>query len=111
HFLEELRADGAVRVARGQSLQRHESSEGYASVLDLLNRLCDEANGDDVIQALSRWAPSWLLQLPGRVDNVTADRLCGRVWSPNWECRLRELSEALEQLAFERPLVLVLEDL
>ena len=110
-FLEEVRADGGIRFARGQSLELHGRLEGYAPVLDLLNRLCDEADGDDVVQALLRWAPTWLFQLPGRVDNATADSLRGRVPSPNWERRLHELSEAVEHLAREKPLVLVLEDL
>jgi predicted ATPase/class 3 adenylate cyclase len=110
-FLEELRADGGVRCARGQSLEHHGSVEGCAAILDLLSRLCDEAAGEEVVEALTRWAPGWLVQLPGRVDDVTADGLRGRAADPSWDGRLRELSEAVETLAAEKPLVLVLEDL
>lgn len=109
-FLETLRADG-VRCARGQALELHEGGEGCAAILDLLSRLCDEAAGDDVVSTLSRRAPGWLLQLPGRVDDATAERLRGRATTPSWEGRLLELSEAVETLAAEQPLVLVLEDL
>ena len=110
HFLEVLRADG-VRCARGQALELHGGGEGCAAILDLLSRLCDEAAGDEVVSELSRRAPGWLLQLPGRVDDATAERLRGRVTNPSWEGRLLELGEAVEALAAEQPLVLVLEDL
>lgn len=109
-FLEGLRADG-VRCARGQALELHGGGEGCAAILDLLSRLCDEAGGDDVVAALSRRAPGWLLQLPGRVDDATVERLRARTTTPSWEGRLLELAEAVEMLAAGRPLVLVLEDL
>jgi predicted ATPase/class 3 adenylate cyclase len=109
-FLETLRVDG-IRCARGQALELHRGGEGCAAILDLLSRLCDEAAGDDVVSALSRRAPGWLLQLPGRVDDATAERLRGRATTPSWEGRLLELGEAVETLAAEQPLVLVLEDL
>jgi len=110
-FLEELRADGDVRCARGQALELQSRVDGCAPVLDLLSRLCDEAEGADVVDALARWAPGWLLQLPGRVDDPTAESLRGRASNPSWDGRLRELGEAVEHLASEKPLVLVLEDL
>jgi len=109
-FLEALRGDG-IRCARGQALELHGGGEGCAAILDLLSRLCDEAAGDEVVAALSRRAPGWLLQLPGRVDDATAERLRARVTTASWEGRLLELGEAVETLAAERPLVLVLEDL
>lgn len=109
-FLETLRGDG-IRCARGQALELHGGGEGCAAILDLLSRLCDEAAGDEVVSALSRRAPGWLLQLPGRVDDATAERLRGRATTPSWEGRLLELSEAVETLAADEPLVLVLEDL
>ena len=109
-FLDGLRADG-VRCARGQALELHGGGEGCAAILDLLSRLCDEAGGDDVVASLSRRAPGWLLQLPGRVDDATVERLRGRAAVSSWEGRLLELAEAMETLAAEQPLVLVLEDL
>jgi DNA-binding winged helix-turn-helix (wHTH) protein len=110
-FLESLRADGDVRCARGQALELQGRVEGCAPVLDLLSRLCDEAEGADVVEALARWAPGWLLQLPGRVDDATAESLRGRAPNASWDGRLLELGEAVEHLASAKPLVLVLEDL
>lgn len=111
HFLDEIRADGGVRCARGQALELQGPVEGCTAVLDLLSRLCDEAGGDDVVQALARRAPGWLLQLPGRIDDRTADALRARVSNSSWEGRLLELGEAVESVASRSPLVLVLEDL
>ncbi len=111
HFLDEVRADGGARCARGQAFELQGRVEGCTAVLDLLSRLCDEAGGDEVVEALARRAPGWLLQLPGRVDDGTADTLRARLANASWEGRLLELSEAVESLAAEKPLVLVLEDL
>ncbi len=109
-FLEALRGDG-IRCARGQALELQGGGEGCAAILDLLSRLCDEAAGDEVVSTLSRRAPGWLLQLPGRVDDAAAERLRARATTPSWEGRLLELGEAVEMLAADQPLVLVLEDL
>jgi len=110
-FLEALRADGDVRCARGQALALQGRVEGCAPVLDLLSRLCDEAEGAAVVEALARWAPGWLLQLPGRVDDATAASLRERASIASWDARLLELGEVVEHLASAKPLVLVLEDL
>src|SRR5262249_55567474 len=68
-------------------------------------------DGGDVVQALERWAPSWLLQLPGVVDAAALETLRRRVPSPNRDRMLRELADALDVLARDTPLVVVLEDL
>lgn len=109
-FLDDLRADG-VRCGSGQAPELRAGAEGLAAVLDLLGRLCDEAGGEAVVQALARWAPGWLRQMPGRIEEGAVDDLRARSANPSWEGRLLELGEAVESLAAEMPLVLVLEDL
>ena len=53
----------------------------------------------------------WLVQLPGLLSETELERL-QRQWQGTTRSRmLRELAEALEVLAADRPLVLVLEDL
>lgn len=111
HFLDELRAHGGVRCARGQAFELNGDGDGCAAVLDALNALCDEVESDRVVRALARYAPGWLLQLPSRIDEETAEELGTRTGSPSWEGRLLELRQALAELAQETPLVLVLEDL
>lgn len=111
HFLDEIRADGEVRAARGQAVDLYGPTDGGAIFLDLLNQLCDEARGDEALDVLARKAPGWLLQLPHRLDDETAEQLRRRQDGASGEGRLLELREALKDLAGRAPLVLVLEDL
>jgi DNA-binding winged helix-turn-helix (wHTH) protein/tetratricopeptide (TPR) repeat protein len=111
HFTEAARATTRARVAWGQCVELTGDAEPYAPVLDVLGRLCaDDAEGD-VLAALERWAPSWLLQMPGVLDGPRAERARRRVANPTRERMLRELADALEALAAQRLLVVVLEDL
>lgn len=109
-FADEVRAGGMGRVASGQCVELHGPAEPYLPVLDLLARLCGD-DGDEVGAALERWAPSWLLQLPGAVDTARIERARRRVALPTRERMLRELADAFDALARDRPLVVVLEDL
>jgi DNA-binding winged helix-turn-helix (wHTH) protein/tetratricopeptide (TPR) repeat protein len=110
-FVEELRTDGRDRVAVGQCVEVVGGREAYLPLLDCLGRLCGEADGREVLATLDRFAPSWLLQMPALLDAGRAEALARRVPTPNRERMLRELGEALEALARERALALVLEDL
>lgn len=109
HFVEELRATSRARVAVGQCMELIGGSEAYLPILDLLGRLCAEER--DTLDAFDRWAPSWLLQMPGLLEPARAEALRKRVPSPSRDRMLRELGETVEALAADRPLVLVLEDL
>jgi DNA-binding winged helix-turn-helix (wHTH) protein len=110
-FLDEVREAGLGRAASAQCIELHVPMEPYLPVLELLGRLCHEDGGGDVIAALDRWAPTWLLRMPGLVRDADVDRLRRRVPSPTPGRMLRELSDALDALAGDRPLVVVLEDL
>ena len=74
-----------------------------------LGRLCRNPQGTG-IDVLARRAPTWLVPMPWLVE--TSD-LEGLQPDPGHtrERMLREMAEATETLAAERPLVLVLEDL
>ena len=109
-FLDEVRAEGGVRCARGEALELHGRADG-AAVLDVLSRLCGEAGGDAVVDVLARWAPGWLLRMPGRFDDGLAESLRARAARSTRDGRLRELGDAVDSLASGMPLVLVLEDL
>ena len=111
HFVEEVRAGTRARVACGQCVELTGGSEPYLPVLDLLAQLHgDDATGE-VRAMLLQHAPSWLLQLPGLIDAPTAEALRTRVPSPNRDRMVRELRDALEAIAADRTLVLVVEDL
>ena len=111
HFVEHTRATSRVRVGWGQCVELTGGTEPFLPVLDLLGRLCAEDPSGAVIAALDRWAPSWLLQMPALVDAARAETLARRVPSPNRDRLLRELGEAVEALAADETLILVVEDL
>lgn len=110
-FTEEVRRMGVGRVATGQCVELHGPVEPYLPVLELLGSLCRDDGRDGVVAALDRWAPSWLLQIPGAVDAAELEALRRRVPTPTRERMLRELAGALDVLAKEEPLVVVVEDL
>ncbi|MGH9827728.1 MAG: winged helix-turn-helix domain-containing protein, partial [Blastocatellia bacterium] len=63
-FLDSIPQDGRVRVARGQCLEQYGAGEPYMPVLEALSRLSKESGGEHVIELLSRFAPTWLAQMP-----------------------------------------------
>jgi predicted ATPase len=64
-----------------------------------------------VVQILSTQAPTWLVQFPALVRREQRETLQHEILGATRERMLREISEALETLASEKPLLLVLEDL
>ena len=111
HFVEDVRAGTRARVACGQCVELTGGSEPYLPVLDLLAQLCGDDASGEVYDTLLQRAPSWLLQLPALIDAPTAEALRARVPSPNRDRMVRELRDALEAIAADRTLVLVVEDL
>ena len=109
-FLEGLAASG-LRLARGQCLDHFGAGEAYLPVFDAVSRLARGADDEQVVTVLERHAPSWLVQMPGIVDAGRAAALQPRVAGTTRERMLREMADAIDALASDRPLVLVLEDL
>src|SRR4029453_18493557 len=66
---------------------------------------------DAVLAVLRRYAPLWLIQLPGRVSEPELERLQRQVAGATPARMRRELAQALDVLTADAPLVLVLEDL
>ena len=60
-------ATRGIRMAYGQCLEHYGAGEAYLPILDGLTRLCRTPDGARVIELLRRFAPSWLLELPGAV--------------------------------------------
>lgn len=99
-----IAAANGVRVARGQCIEQYGAAEAYLPILEALGRL---ARGADpfVERVLRTQAPSWLAHLSLR---PRASAPATRVPAAHM---LRELAEAVEVLAGDGPLVLLLEDL
>jgi DNA-binding winged helix-turn-helix (wHTH) protein/predicted ATPase len=108
-FSGEVERGRAGRVARGQCLEQRGAPEPYLPIFDALDRLCRDDG--EALGLLSRLAPTWLVQMPALVDPGDRADLEHRALGGTTERMLREAAEALEAVASDRPLVLVLEDL
>jgi predicted ATPase/DNA-binding winged helix-turn-helix (wHTH) protein len=105
------RLGAALRIGRGQCIDQHGAGEAYLPFLDALGRLTRTAASAEVTAVLERCAPTWLAQMPAIVSPAVLESLQPRIAGATAERMLREMAEALEALAAERPLALVLEDL
>src|SRR5262249_12019716 len=83
----------------------------YMPLLEATQRLCRAPGGERLIEALQRYAPSWLGQLPGLLAPQNRDLLQQRVQGVSRERMLREMAQAAELFTTRRGLVVVLEDL
>lgn len=110
-FAETVGEPGEVLVGRGDCVELFGSGEPYLPVLDALAGLCTGPGGGPVREALDRYAPSWLLALPGLLDATGAAALGARTAGAAPQRMLREFADVVEAVTVERPLVLVLEDL
>ena len=101
----------ALRVGRGQCVEHFGEGEPYLPLLEALGQLGRGIHGANMLAVLRQYAPMWLAELPGLVSETELERLERRLHGTMRARMMRELAEALEVLAAEAPLVLVLEDL
>src|SRR4029453_1951996 len=87
------------------------AGDAYLPVLEALARLCRGPEGQRFIALLSQYAPSCLVQMPTLLSAAEIEALQHRGLRGTQARMLRELTEAIEALTAERPLILVLEDL
>ncbi len=109
--VEDCRARERLAVARGQCVENRGLGEPYLPVLDAIGRLGRGPHGALVVEQLRRFAPTWLAQLPSLVPDEERGWVEERASGLTTERMLREMTEALDAIAAEIPLVLVLEDL
>lgn len=100
-----------LRMARGQCVEGYGGKEAYYPVLEAVGQMCRGSGGDAVVQALSRQAPTWLVQFPAFVDSQHREKLQREILGATRERMLREIGETLETIALAEPLLLVLEDI
>jgi AAA ATPase domain len=74
-WLGHLDARNGVRVVRGQCVEHYGEGEPYLPVLEALGQLARGPRGEEVLAALRRFAPLWLMQLPGIVPEPEQERL------------------------------------
>jgi predicted ATPase len=99
------------QIGLGECIDHYGSGEAYLPVLAALAQLCRQPGSERIIPVLMQRAPSWLVQMPGLLDADVQTALQQRTLGVDRNRMLREMADALEALADERPLVLWLEDL
>jgi predicted ATPase len=110
-FLAHGAAGSIGRIGRGQCVAHAGEGEPYLPVFEALWQLGQGPAHDAVLAVLRRYAPMWLVQLPGLVSEPELERLQRQVAGATPARMRRELAQALEVLTADAPLVLVLEDL
>lgn len=104
-FLGDLHQE-QVRIGRGQCIRHLGQGEPYMPVLEALARLGGD-DGGEVRRALALLAPSWVADVAWSGD---APGPSPPPATPSHERRIRELVDALDELARRRALVLAIED-
>ncbi len=101
----------ALIIARGACFEQHGTPEPYLAIIEALSELARSERGAQTLAALIRHTPTFLSQLPQLLSDEQLAEVSRRAAGGNEARQLRELSEALEALCSQDPLVLVLEDL
>jgi predicted ATPase/DNA-binding winged helix-turn-helix (wHTH) protein len=115
HWMNSLREgqageSGRAVLARGRCLQQFGSGEPYLPIFEALEQL-GQILGRRLVEVLRSRAPMWLMHLPSLVSLEDRVKLRDEVFGSTRERMLREITDALETLSSETPLVIALEDL
>jgi DNA-binding winged helix-turn-helix (wHTH) protein len=62
-------------LGRGQCIEHYGAGEAYLPILEALGRLCRGTEGEQLISLLRQHAPTWLVQLPARLDAAELEAL------------------------------------
>ncbi|WP_158792136.1 AAA family ATPase [Granulicella sp. L60] len=97
-------------VAWGQCIEGYGGRDPYFPMFQAIGGLCREV-GESVIQTMIEKAPTCIVQLPELLTPQEREAVQRDVMGATPGRMLREVVEALEAIAADRPLVLFLEDL
>ncbi|MCI0598354.1 MAG: AAA family ATPase [Beijerinckiaceae bacterium] len=109
-FLERTSWRG-VRIMLGRCVEHFGTDEAFLPLLEALQDYCTGPNEPMVLHTLRQYAPTWLVQLPGLLEDKDYTDLQKEVFGATRERMLREFCEFLEALGSELPLVFIIEDL
>ena len=99
-----------IRIARGQCIEGYGGREPYYAVLTAITQLCSGFGGEFIFRLLVDRAPSWAVQFPALLTHEDRGKLQRELVISSGERMLREISDAIEMMTAEFPLLLVLED-
>jgi predicted ATPase len=97
----------SIGVARGQCVEGFGAKEEYYPVMEALSQLCASPDGERACRILAKMAPMWLTALNRQSETATSDS----ARSAAHERMPGDLCAALEELAVDKPLILIFEDL
>jgi DNA-binding winged helix-turn-helix (wHTH) protein/tetratricopeptide (TPR) repeat protein len=109
-FLRRTAAASNVGVAASQCVEGFGGTEAYYPILDALTKLCNDSDGNTIIQQISSLAPTWAMQMPSQVSAERRQALQRQIAGAGRDRMLREGCELFEALASTKPLILILED-
>jgi predicted ATPase/DNA-binding winged helix-turn-helix (wHTH) protein len=98
-------------IGIGQCVEQYGAVEPFMPVLDALEGLCRQPDGQVAAQHLARFAPSWVSQMPGVFANHKPPDGSTASAVGSFERMLRELVQALEMPISKGVLIILLEDL
>ena len=110
-FISRFEGETTPWVGYGQCVPQYGSGEAYRPVLEALGRLCRQDGGASFLSLLRQHAPSWIAQMPTLLPPAERPPLEQAAHRATQSRLLRELTEALDILTAEQPLLLALEDL
>ncbi len=110
-FLDQLPTSEETWIGHGQCIEQYGAGEAYLPILEALGRLCRQPDGLDLVSCLRQYAPTWLMQLPGLVDQAEMQQLLPSVMGATPVRMIRELADAVEMFTLEHPVVFSFEDL
>jgi DNA-binding winged helix-turn-helix (wHTH) protein len=110
-FLGRARAEGSIRTTWAQCVPHFGVGEAYEPLLEAVTRLCRQPDGDTTISILERCGPTWLAQLPALLTPERFAAMQRLIAGTTRERMFRELTDFLEAVTAQIPMVLWLEDL
>jgi DNA-binding winged helix-turn-helix (wHTH) protein/tetratricopeptide (TPR) repeat protein len=100
-----------TRIVRGQSVEGFGGKEAYYPIFEALGQLARGNSSGDVVNTLTKHAPTWIVQLPSLVRPNQYAALKREILGATRERMVRELCEALEVITQKETLAIILEDL
>jgi DNA-binding winged helix-turn-helix (wHTH) protein/tetratricopeptide (TPR) repeat protein len=103
-------AVGGLFVGRGQCVESHGAGDAYRPILEALESVLRDA-GTEGRAIFARHAPGWLLQMPDLSRPEEMEELRRTAAMATSERMQRDLERAIDAVAAEHTVVLILEDL
>lgn len=110
-FLSDIAQQTTCWIARGACIEHYGVGEPYLPMLVALGSVARGPIESRLVEVLARHAPSWLSQMPALTADHRLETPQPTGDGPAQTRMARELAEALEVLAQEQPIVVLLEDL